>query len=388
MVKDERVNEDRQMPMLAAAYSQPLVVDAVDYHTTAHSAVTTYLLQAFKQMNPTLQTVIENNDEDVSGVPRHLFTNLVGTGYVPPAGLLGLCGNGKFKLPMKLEQRDMIVTAAMHSKVQMYAETYILWYESEFPDSNEDRVAKQQRRYFQENICHLWSDRLIAYHYSIAGGIDGMSMYYKKFQFLGVDPDKVFRKALREAMLEIPKNVKHPSIMRDDEELRRSLEQTTKESLSEDFFAEHPRSEMERMTFNQRQQLRLEYPPDRAKTQYHLQKRTSELTLSTPPTVQSLTPIQIVANRTDMLREQSKRGDTKKFSILDETQKIMRAHKKQGELYRNFSEEHREAFNDIRRQEPSKTHHDWLISKLSETDMDYQSKYFKRLFKLKINKVV
>ena len=139
--------------MLAAAYSQPLVVDAVDYHTTAHSAVTTYLLQAFKQMNPTLQTVIENNDEDVSGVPRHLFTNLVGTGYVPPAGLLGLCGNGKFKLPMKLEQRDMIVTAAMHSKVQMYAETYILWYESEFPDSNEDRVAKQQRRYFQENIC-------------------------------------------------------------------------------------------------------------------------------------------------------------------------------------------------------------------------------------------
>lgn len=376
MVNDERVTVDsREMPILAAAYSQPLVVDAVDYHTTAHSAVTTYLLQAFKQMNPTLQTIVENDDEDESGMPSHLFSNLVGNGYVSPAGLLGFSGNGKFKQPMKLEQRDMIVTAAMHSKVQMYAETYVLWYESEFPESNEDKVAKQQRRYFQENLCHLWADKLQAYHYSIAGGIDGMGMYCRKFKFLGIDPDKSFRQSLREAMRDDPRNLRHPTVMKENEDLKKCLEQTTRESLSEDFFVEHPRTEMERMTFNQRQQLRLEYPPERAPAQYHLQKRTSELSLSTPPTVQSLTPLQIVANRTNMLRQQSKRTDTKKFSLLDEAQKIMRAHKKQGELYKGFSEENRAAFNEIRKIPPSKTHHKWLINKLSETDMDYQSKF-------------
>ena len=83
MVKDERAtNENRLMPMLAVAYSQPLVVDAMEYHTTAHSAVTTYLLQAFKMMNPTLQTVIDNDDEVQSGMPQHLFSNMVGNGYV------------------------------------------------------------------------------------------------------------------------------------------------------------------------------------------------------------------------------------------------------------------------------------------------------------------
>ena len=377
MLNDERVsNDSRQMPVLAAAYSQPLVVDAVDYHTTAHSAVTTYLLQAFKQMNPTAQAVVENDDENISGIPSHLFSNMVGNGYVPPAGLLGFSGNGKFKLPMKLEQRDMIVTAAMTSKVQMYAENYVLWYESEYPDSNEDRVAKQQRRYFQENLRHLWEDKLRAYHYSIAGGIDGMGMYCRKFKFLGIDPDKVFRQSLRAAMLENPRNQRHPTVMKENEDLKKCLEQTTRESLSEDFFVEHPRSELERMSFQQRQQLRLEYPPERAPAQYHLQRRTSELTLSTPPTVQSLTPIQIVANRTNMLRQQSKRTEKKKFSLLDETQKIMRAHKKQGELYRGLSAELQEEFDRIRREQPTNTHKRWLISKLSEADMDYQSKCY------------
>ena len=375
MVKDERVpNENRNMPIIAVAYSQPLVVDATNYHTTAHSAVTTFLLQAFKTMNPVLQTVVENDDEETSGMPKHLFGNMVGTGYVSPAGLLGLSGTGKFKQSMRLEQRDMIVTAAMDSKIQMYAETYVLWYESEYPDSSEDKIVKQQRRYFQDNLNHLWSDKLKAYHYSIAGGIDGMKAYCDKFTFLGIDPEKTFRKMLREALLEDPRNQRHPSVMKENDEMKRVLEQTTRESLSEDFFVEFPRTEVERQTFHQRQQLRLEYPPERAPAQYRLQKRTSELTLSTPPTVQSLTPLQIVENRTDRLRQQSKTADKKKFSTLDETQNIMRAHKKQGELYKSFSEEHRAAFNKIRKEKPTETHRKWLMDKLSEPDMDYQRK--------------
>ena len=57
MVNDERVpNNERKMPMLAAGYSQSIIVDNTSYYTTAHSAVTPTVLQAFKMMNPKFKT--------------------------------------------------------------------------------------------------------------------------------------------------------------------------------------------------------------------------------------------------------------------------------------------------------------------------------------------
>ena len=81
-----------------------------------------------------------------------------------------------------------------------------------------------------------------------------------------------------------------------------------------------PRTTIERQTFQERNQIRLEYPPERAPTQYQIQKRTSELSLTVPTAVESLTPIQLAADRVAQLRLQPKPKSQKAFSILDEAE--------------------------------------------------------------------
>ena len=321
MVNDERVaNNERQVPMLAAGYSQPLVVDNTNYHCTAHSAVTPVLLQVFKMMNPKYQNELIIPDPDESGVPNDLFGQAIGHGYATPASILGFNGNGGFKSAMKLEKRDMLVAAAQDSNVHTYADAFIELYEAEAPATAEERVRKEVRRNYQDNLWTLWSDKFQAYHYSIAGGINGMDMYYKKFRFMSVDPEKVFRFALADAMKTDPRNRDHPSVMKNDSQSQKQIEQITRLSLSDTFFVDSPRTEVESQSFGERERLRLAYPPDRAPVQYQLQRKTSEMTLTVPSQVQSLTPLQLKAEKIQSIRGQPKQAHEKRFTILDEAQ--------------------------------------------------------------------
>ena len=172
-----------------------------------------------------------------------------------------------------------------------------------------------------------------------------------------------------------PKNHEYPSVMNLDEHSKESIDSLTTASYSSDFFLESPRTNHEeRLTFQHRNQLRLEYPKERAEAQYTLQKRTSELTLSTTPPVQNFTTLQLQADRVQVLKIRDRNSDSKKFTILDEAKRMMMAHNGKGEFYKSLSDKNRREFDEIR-QKPATQHHiEWLVGKFKDVDLDYQSK--------------
>ena len=54
----------------------------------------------------------------------------------------------------------------------------------------------------------------------------------------------------------------------------------------------------------------------------------------------------------------------------------MRAHNAQGELYKSFTSEERQQFDELRRKKPSKEHLKWILDKLNSLEMDYPSKFY------------
>ena len=174
IVKDERItNYERFMPIIAARHSRPVISDSPNYRTTAHSALTPTLLQAFKMMNPVYKVELEITDTSESGVKPDMFSQFVGSGYATLASHIGLNGNGGFKSAMKMEKRDMLVAAAMSSGVHNYAEVYIEHYEAELPTTSEERAAKELRRRYQTDLLELWEQKFLSFHISVAGGFKG-----------------------------------------------------------------------------------------------------------------------------------------------------------------------------------------------------------------------
>ena len=279
------------------------------------------MLQAFKMMNspPTVKLNIPNEAESL--VPSDVFSRAIGSGYASMGGFLGISGNGGFKAPMKMELRDMLVAAAQESGIHHFAEYYIEDYEADDAVPNEP-AEKETRRQYQRELGELWGQKIHAYHFDVTGGINGMNMYQSKFKYMLIDPEKLFKLELRDALGANPRNKYYPSVMKLDDHSRDTIELLTTEAYSSEFFLESPRTDQERMTYEQRNQLRLEYPPERAPVQYQLQKRTSELNLVTPPPVQNYTPLQLAADRVKEERVKNKSSSSKKFSVLHEAQVI------------------------------------------------------------------
>ena len=177
IVKDERVtNYDRFMPILAARHSRPVISEDPKYRTTAHSALTPTILQAFQMMNPRYNVELEITDTQKSGVKPDVFSQFIGNGYATMASLIGINGNGGFKSAMKLEKRDMLVTAAMYSGIHGYAETYVEHYEAEAPTTSEERAVKELRRRYQADLLEVWFDKLDSFHISVEGGFKGKDL--------------------------------------------------------------------------------------------------------------------------------------------------------------------------------------------------------------------
>ena len=135
-----------------------------------------------------------------------------------------------------------------------------------------------------------------------------------------IDPQKQFRIALRDALKQTPNALQFPSVMKNrDEETQSQMEALTRESISDTFFMEEPRTEFESKTRSQRDQLRLEYPPEKAPAQFSLQKRTSHLTLTTAPAIQHMTPLQLKASQVQEIKAIEKSTPRPKFTILEES---------------------------------------------------------------------
>ena len=127
-------------------------------------------------------------------------------------------------------------------------------------------------------------------------------------------------KDLYEALGENPRNQRYPSVMKLDDHSKQEIDTLTEEAYSTEFFLESPRTAHEETTYQQRSRLRLEYPPERAPVQFKLQKRTSELSLTTTPPVQNFTPLQLAAAKIPEIQHFKKSPSDQKFSILNEAE--------------------------------------------------------------------
>ena len=145
-------------------------------------------------MNAPSRLVLNISDTEESYVPSDVFSKAVGSGYASLASFIGINGNGGFKAAMKMELRDLLVTAAQTSKVHDYAEKYIEDYEADDPSTDEEKISKEAKRQFQKEITELWWPKLDAYHFDVSGGITGMDMYRNKFRYMVIDPEKSFRR--------------------------------------------------------------------------------------------------------------------------------------------------------------------------------------------------
>ena len=145
--------------------------------------------------------------------------------------------------------------------------------------------------------------------------------YTNKFRYMVIDPQKNFRTALRDALHQTPNSDRFPSVMklkREDEQ--QALESLSRDSVSDSFFMEEPRTEFESKTRSERDHLRLEYPEKKAEFQFALQKRTSHLTLTMAPTIQHMTPLQLKASRVQEIKAIEKATPRPKYTILEESQ--------------------------------------------------------------------
>lgn len=138
-----------------------------------------------------------------------------------------------------------------------------------------------------------------------------------------VDPRKKFRTALRDALNQTPNQDHFPSVMKSqDDTAKAQMDSLARESVSDTFFMEEPRTEYETKTRSERDQLRLAYPPDRAEFQFTLQKRTSHLTLTMEPVVQHMTPLQLKASQVQEIKAAERTTPRPKYTILEESQVI------------------------------------------------------------------
>ena len=161
VVEDQRFPRDRRLvPIIACRHSRPVVVDDWNYRTTAYAAMSVTWLQAFKQMRRQPLPKISEDEAWDSWLTRDCFSHAVGTGYIAPASMLGLSGTGGFQAPMRMERRDLLITAAEKSGDFAYAEYNIDLYEADEPEDVTENELRRIRFSHQKQIATFNERRL------------------------------------------------------------------------------------------------------------------------------------------------------------------------------------------------------------------------------------
>ena len=101
--------------------------------------------------------------------------------------------------------------------------------------------------------------------------------------------------------------------------------------------------------------------------QVHLQRRTSELTLNTVPSVEVLTQLQITAAKMENRVSADKKRDAQNENILAFTEDILKAQLLKGSIFEGFSEEEKAVFREQVDLPPSEARIEWLGTKLYKT---------------------
>ena len=384
VVDDQRFpHDERMVPIIAARHARPVVTDDWTYRCTPYAAMTITWQQAFKKMRIKALPKISVDEAQASHLTTDCFSLAVGSGYTSPATMLGLSGTGTFKAPMLMEKRDLLIAAAEVSGEHAYAEYNIELYEADPPNELVQSDLRQIRFNYQQQIADYNKHRLQGILVDITNGINGMTLYKRKFPLMILDDEDRFRKLLQETLKKSYGNytasgVALPSIRRehtpdDDGE---EIVTLSREAFEDDWTG--PRNEFEaQQSHHQREQARLEYPEERAPFQYALQKKTSEVTLTTPPVIRQMSELQIQTSRSRAERERENQAELrgedsrKRFAILNETEDLMRAQLKKGRFYSVLTEVQKKDFDSILEKSPPREQVTWLVRKLQSTVREY-----------------
>ena len=384
MVEDQRFPKDERMvPIIAPRHARPVIADDWTYRCTPYAAMTPTWQQAFKKMRFKALPKVSKEEAKAAHITTDCFSLAVGSGYTSPATLLGLSGTGAFKSSMLMEKRDLLIAAADVSGDHAYAEYNIELYEADEPSEDAQNEIRQLRYDYQQQIAGYNRYRLQGILVDISNGIDGMHSYERKFPLMVIDNEDRFRKNLQEALKKDPSvsysGIQLPSVRREftPEDDGQELSTLSREAFTDVWTG--PRNDFEaQQSHSQEEKARLEWEEDQAPFQYALQKRTSEVTLTTVPTVNIMSERQIQASRSraDKNREESAefRGeDTKKrFEILNETEDLMRAQLKKGRFYSSLTEVQKKDFDQILATSPPRERIEWLVKKLTSSVFDYE----------------
>ena len=130
----------------------------------------------------------------------------------------------------------------------------------------------------------------------------------------------------------------------------------------------HPVASEEVTTYEESREEIWNMTEERAPFQVNLQRRTSELTLSSAPPVETMTQLQISAEKAAARAEADRRRDKDNQDVLNFVEDILKAHIGQGKIYNGFTGEEKRAFNEAINVAPPEERVDWLANKLMMTE--------------------
>ena len=268
-----------------------------------------------------------------------------------------------------MERRDRLVAAAMLTREHKMAKESIIDYEAEPPRRSYDQFAVRNQRFkHQQELAEYWRLQIRALSHPLKF-LDGLADYNFKFPYMTNDVDKTFLRGLQAALEEEPRARGYPCVFRENPQERQRLLQITQNepTLPETLSSEIP-------SFEDARQARLEYGENQASFQHMLQRKTSELTLSSAPPVETFTPLKIAslkieqAAEADWRKKESASGD-----VLTFAEDILKAQLFEGKIYDGLTEEEKEIFQATVNQVPPLDRIEWLVDKLeSHQNLTYE----------------
>ena len=345
-IADERFpTYERTIPIVAARGSRPVICPTKDFRTSALSAMTPTWLQAQNQMTPAVvnHQKVARADVAMFKIPPHGFAYAKGAAGPSMGSFLGLNGAGKFKQAMRMERRDLLVAAAMATGCIKHARQCISDFEAEQPLRKEDTYAIRNQRYqHQQQLSDYWGALLDAKITPVVA-FDTLQQYREKFPYNFFDYGKSFRKLVQEAMdqrRDDPRDKNFPVLIRSEPELKHQLRDT--------FFDKSalPAIQAEIPSYEESMAMVWNYSVEDAPMQVTLQRKTSELTLNSLPSVEVMTQLEISAAKTAERIAADKKRDKDHSNVLSFTEEILKAHLFEGTIFASFTPEEKTAFKE------------------------------------------
>ena len=283
-----------------------------------------------------------------------------------------------------MERRDRMVAAAMLTKRHKYAKDAISDYEVEPPRRSYDQFAVKNLKYnHQVDLMEYWKKGIKAIMFPIYY-VDGLSDYFFKFPYMTSDMDKSFLKAVQATLNEEPTAVNYPCAFKEAPSERQRLLTIT----------DHPPSLPETMSsdipsFEAFKQTRLEYDAEQAPFQTMLQRRTSELTLTTAPPVETFAPLEIAKLKIEQAAEADfQRRNDATSNILAFSEDLLKAQLFEGNIYNGLSDVEKKIFQAEVNTPPPRETIEWLAAKLeSHHNLTYE-KFLNNLCFVHVENVV